>query len=190
MFAIMLLIMMNSCAATTTTFRSVWKDDTYRDGPLKKVLIIGVDRNLAVKRLLEDELARQMKERGTGAIPSHTVLPEDIILEKEMIAAKIRELGLDAVLVARLIDVEDAGVYETSPIFSEVSGYYGYYLQCCEAVSVGYNVVIETRIFDAKYDKVIWAALSETIFEGSAENVVRSFVPVIIKDLNERRLLQ
>jgi catabolite regulation protein CreA len=50
--------------------------------------------------------------------------------------------------------------------------------------------VIETKIFDAKYDRLIWSAVTETIFEGSAEEAIRSFVPVIITELHGSTLLQ
>jgi hypothetical protein len=50
--------------------------------------------------------------------------------------------------------------------------------------------VIETKIFDAKYDRLIWSAVTETIFEGSVEEVIRSFVPVIITELHGSTLLQ
>ena len=79
----------NACATTALT--SIWKNETYQGGPLRKVLIMGVDRNQEMKRLLENEFVLQLKATGIEAVPSHTVLPEVTILEKEMINAKISE---------------------------------------------------------------------------------------------------
>ena len=116
---------------------------------------------------------------------------EEEVLDKRVIAAKVNELQIDALLLATLRDVADTGLYETYPAFvAEGGGYYGYYLQCCQIVSIGRNVVIETKIFETKHDKMIWSAVTETIFEGSAEVVIRSFVPVIIAELQSDTLLQ
>jgi hypothetical protein len=189
LLATVVLTLITACAPTA--LRSVWKDDAYQGGNLKKVLIIGVDRNSAVRALLEDEFTEQLKARGTEAVQSYRIFSEDEILDKRVIAAKVNELRIDALLIATLKDVADTGTYETYPAFlEEGGGYYGYYLQCCQIVSIGRNVVIETKIFDAKRDSMIWSAVTETIFEGSADMVIRSFVPVIIAELQSNTLLR
>jgi len=186
---IIALSVFSSCAPTT--LKSVWKDDAYHGGHLKKVLVLGVDRNTTVKILLEDEFAEQLKAKGTDAVQSHRIFSEEEVLDKRVIAAKVNELQIDALLIATLKDVADTGLYDTYPAFvGEGGGYYGYYLRCCQIVSIGRNVVIETKIFDTKHDKMIWSAVTETIFEGSAEVVIRSFVPVIIAELQSNTLLQ
>lgn len=178
-------------ACAPTTLKSVWKDDSYREGYLKKVLVIGVDRNEMVKKLLEEEFAVQLKAGGAEVFQSHRIFSEEEIFDRRIIAAKVKELQADALLIATLKDVADTGLYETYPsVAGEGSGYYGYYLQCCQIVSIGRNVVIETRLFDAKQDRMIWSAVTETIFEGSAEMVIRSYIPVIIAELYRSAALQ
>lgn len=188
-FVIIALVIITACAPTT--LKSVWRDDAYHGGYLKKVLIIAVDRNLTIKALLEDGFVELLKAGGTEAVPSYRIFSEEENIDKRVIASKVKELQVDALLIATLKDVADTGIYETYPTFiEEGGGYYGYYLQCCQIVSLGRNVVIETKIFDAKYDRLIWSAVTETIFEGSVEEVIRSFVPVIIAELHGSTLLQ
>jgi hypothetical protein len=187
-FVIIMLFMLTACAPTT--LKSVWKDDAYSGGRLKKVLVIGVDQNMTVKTLLEDAFTEQLKTSGTEAVPGHSVFSEEEGIDKRVIAAKVNELQVDALLISTLKDVADTGLYETYPTYiEEGGGYYGYYLQCCQIVSTGRNVVIETKIFDTKHDRLIWSAVTETIFEGSAANVIQSFVPVIITELHNTTLL-
>lgn len=177
-------------ACAPTTLKSVWKNDSYRGGYLKKILIIGVDRNETVKKLLEDEFAAQLEAEGAEVFQSHLVFSEEEMLDRRIIASKVSELQVGSLLIATLKDVADTGLYETYPTFvGEGGGYYGYYLQCCQIVSTGRNVVIETKIFDVKHDRMIWSAVTETIFEGSAEVVIKSFVPVIIAELQKSTLL-
>jgi len=180
------VIFMNACATTALT--SVWKNETYQGGPLRKILIIGVDRNQEMKRLLEDEFVLQLKANGIDAVPSHTVLPEDTILEKEMIIAKISELRIDSVLITTLVDVKETEAYESSTFFAP-TGFYGYYMQCCYSVMSGYNVEIETRIFDAHYDTLIWSALSATVLERAPEETIQSYIASIVSELQNKKLL-
>lgn len=176
----------NACATTALT--SVWKNETYQGGPLRKILIIGVDRNQEMKRLLENEFVLQLKAKGVDAVPSHTVLPEDTILEKEIINTKISELRIDSVLIATLVDVKEAEAYE-SPTFFAPTGFYGYYMECCYSVMSGYNVEIETRIFDAHYDTLIWSALSATVLDSAPGKTIQSYIAAIVSELQNQKLL-
>jgi hypothetical protein len=176
----------NACATTALT--SVWKNETYQGGPLRKILIIGVDRNQGMKRLLENEFVLQLKSKGIDAVPSHTILHEDTILEKEMITAKISELRIDSVLITTLVDVKETEAYESSTFLAPTE-FYGYYMQCCYNVMSGYNVEIETRIFDARYDTLIWSALSATVLERAREETIQSYIAAIVNELQNAKLL-
>jgi hypothetical protein len=185
--AITFLALMNSCATTALT--SVWEDNTYKGGPLRKVLVIGVFQGEEAESFFDDEFVDQLKAKGIDAVPGYSVLP-DSILDKEAMAVKIKELGVDSVLVTRLVDVRDAGTYDTYPTRVDAK-FFDYYVMCCQTVvSPGYNVLLETKIFGAKNDKPIWSALSESSFDRSLENTLKSFIPVIIKDLREKKLIQ
>jgi hypothetical protein len=183
---VLFAIFMNACATTELT--SIWKNEAYQGGPLRKILIIGVDRNQEMKRLLENEFVLQLKAKGIDAVPGHAVLPEDTILEKEMITAKISELRIDSVLITTLVDVKETEAYE-SPTFFAPTGFYGYYMQCCYNVMSGYNVEIETRIFDARYDTLIWSALSATVLERAPEETIKSYIASIVSELQITKLL-
>jgi hypothetical protein len=186
--AIISIILMNACASTTQ-FDSVWKDNTYQGGPLKKVLIMGVAKKQPVRRYFEDELAGKLQAAGTDAVPSYTVLPEDKMPPKETVTAIVNELKIDSVLVTKFVDIRDVGTYETMPVVVS-AGYYGYYVEGSRTESLGYNVVLETKVFEAKNEKLIWSALSETVLDGEAENSVDSFIPAIIIQLRENKLLR
>jgi hypothetical protein len=195
-----LMAMLSSCSATS--LKSVWSSDTYKAESLKKVLIIGVDKYPDVRNLLEDEFARQLRESGTVAVPGHTIFKEDKILDRKTIVTKINELGIDSVIVTTVVSVKDAGTFQMSSYLNgtdfpvDVTTYnryrfYEFYLACCEYVSAGRNLVIETKIFDAKYDSLIWAALSETVLDSaSLEFSISSFAASVIRHLRGRKLLR
>lgn len=84
----------------------------------------------------------------------------------------------------------EVGRYETYPTQIN-SGFYDYYVLCCEStVSEGYVAMIETKIFDATYDKLVWSAMYESAFISPFENSISSFVSIVVKDLHDEKLLQ
>jgi len=189
LLSLILSVSMSSCATTALT--SVWKDSTYQGGPLKKILVIGVFRETDIKKYFEDEFARELKASGVDAVASYTVFPEEDILNKETITEKIKELKMDSVLVTRVIDVRDVSGYETYPTHVNPGGdFYNYYVMCCQTtVMSGYVVMLETRIFEEKYDKLLWSATSESSLQRYREDTIQSFISAAIRDLHNKNLV-
>jgi hypothetical protein len=189
LLSLILSVSMSSCATTALT--SVWKDSAYQGGPLKKILVMGVFREINLKKYFEDEFARELKARGVDAVASYTVFPEEDILNKEIIAEKIKELKMDSVLVTRVIDVRDVSGYETNPTHVNPGGdFYNYYVMCCQTtVMSGYVVMLETKIFEEKYDKLLWSATSESSLQRYREDTIQSFISAAIRDLHNKNLV-
>ncbi len=193
-FAVILLLIINSCATTRLTH--VWEDSSHTPGPLRKVMVVGVFRQESERRYFEDEFTRQLKARGTDAVQGYKILPEDEMPDgqmptRETVVSKMKELGVDSVLITRLVDVNDVEAYDTFPPVMRVQGFYGYYALCCQyMVTLQYNVVFDSKIFETKDDKLIWSASSRTVVEGSLDNTLRSFIPAIISNLYGRKLIE
>jgi hypothetical protein len=186
---VMALLLLTSCATTELT--SLWRDETYRDHP-RKILVIGMLKTPANQRILEDELVRQLKARGTDAVASYTVLPEQVQANKETITAKMNELGADAVLISRLMDKKSVTTYVHSnpPPAGYGYGWQGYY-----SYSPGYTVqdeyaVVQTNLYDVKTDKLIWTAATETWISGDyADTLIREFAEVIGDTLARQKVI-
>jgi len=194
----MAILVLNSCASTTLT--SVWKDETYRSGNIKKVLIIAFSERPAVRRFFEDEFKRQMTPLGVEAISSYTVVPYEKLSDKEFLAAQARNLRLDAVLITRLVDKKTVQSYfppETA--YMGPSGYSTgwptYCYNCYQALTrPGYTVEneivsLETNLYEARTDTLIWSALSDTFAESDKDDYIRSFISVIMKKLSDDKIL-
>lgn len=191
-----ILVLSAASACTTATLRNTWTDGAYAGSTLNNVLIIGVMEPQYVRKFFEDEFARQLNARGIRAMSSYTLLSEEAMeneetmLSDEELAVKIRELGIDTVLLARFIDISDISGYETYPTnvtSPRLADYYGF---CCQnIVSAGYDVKFETKIFQAKDDKLIWSAEAKTTFERSPRSMTSSLIASIMNDLAVRRLV-
>jgi hypothetical protein len=179
---VLLSFILTSCASTTMI--STWKDETY-SGNVKNILIIVVAEKPAVRRVFEQEYVVQLKSYGVDAVPSHKSILADKMMDKATILSKVEGLGIDSVLVTSLVSKKTKT--------TQFPGWYGYYSD-----PDGYRrsfrdevVNLETALYDAKSEKLIWSTLSETtILEGeSTFKEIRPFIETILKNLSKDELI-
>ena len=198
------LIFTVSCSLTN--LNAVWKDPQYQGGKLKNVLVIGGSTNQVVRRIFEDEFSAKLKTRGTDAIPSYRIFPDEKDLDKAAIESKSRELGIDSMLIARVVDTKTKREITPAPYNSYYRDTYFYnwpnrnsrfysgsisarYYDDQRYYSEYEVVNLETNIFDTQTGNLIWSALSDTVVGGSSELEVSSIVEKIMKNLSENQLI-
>jgi hypothetical protein len=190
-FGLLILIAMLLTACATTQLNAVWKDPGYQTRPAR-IMVVGVAKNPLNRRLFEDEFVQQLKSRGTDAIASYTVLPDRQQDDHEAIAAKVKELGADAILITRLVSKKivqtyvPATPYFPPPYYGSWPDYYGYgyhYMYTPGYIAEDEYAVIETNLYEAKSDKLVWAASSETGINDSDQNLIQSYVGVMVKTM-------
>jgi hypothetical protein len=188
-YLIPLALFVTACASTQLT--SVWKDPSYQTRPAK-IMVIGVAKNPINRRIFEDEFVQQLKARGTDAIASYTVLPDKQQGDQEAIAKKVAELGADTVLITRLVSKKIVQVYVPGtayyppPYYGSWPAYYGYgynYMYTPGYIAEDEYAVIETNLYEAKTDKLIWAASSETGIGDTDQNLIQSYIGVMVKNM-------
>lgn len=189
-------LFMGGCATTSLT--SSWKDPAYSGQP-RKVLVIGVSRKPVIKRMFEDEYVRQLKERRMPAVAGYTVMPDAKQNDHTVIAAKMKEQGADAVLFTRLASKKTV-LTKVPGSFSVQPSYYGnwreYYAYGSQVMyTPGYTAedeyaLIETNLYDAVNDKLIWSANSEIEILGSDQNQIKSHIGVMVNEMADKKLLK
>ncbi|HUW76823.1 MAG TPA: hypothetical protein VMV70_09080 [Gallionella sp.] len=182
-------LLLSACASTQLT--SVWKDPSYQTRPAK-ILVIGMARSPLNRRLFEDEFVRQLEAHGTSAIASYTVLTDAQQGDQAVIAKKVAELGADAVLITRLVSKKVVQVYVPGtpyyppPYYDTWPDYYVYgyrYMYTPGYIANDEYAVIETNLYDAKTDRLIWAASSETGINDSNKNLIKSYIKVMVNNM-------
>lgn len=204
-----MLIAMFFTACATTRLTAVWKDQSYQGYP-RKIMVIGVAKRPVNRRIFEDEFVRQLKARGTDAIASYTVLPDDKKGDNAAIAAKMKEQAADALLITRLVSKKTVQIYIPGSVYYPPSAYrpwrdhyppyYGtwrdYYGYGYQAVyTPGYMAedeyaLMETNLYNAGNDNLIWSALSETEIMGSDQNLIKSYIGVMVNSMADQKLLK
>jgi len=175
--------------------KTVWKDSKYQE-KLKEVLIIGVAKEKTIRRLFEDEFVGLLKARGVDALASYTLIPSEGILDKATVESKIKNLGVDAVLVTRLVESKKERAYAVpARTHRGGGGWYGYYNRSYEYNRqldnyYEYEVVnLETNIYETHAGNLIWSGLSETFVQGTDQEEIKSFIKVIMKSLSDNQLI-
>jgi hypothetical protein len=168
---IMMFIFM-ACTSTSTNFFTLWKDETYQVRP-QKILVISAFHNPATRWTFEDELVRALKNRGIDAVMSYTVMPDmpDSVLEdKGVIAAKAMEAGADTVLI-------DGPFGRTTDEFMDASG----------VTHLDIHIKTQTEIFDMKSNRLIMSASAETwVRNGMPYTIlVQSYVKELVNKLSQ-----
>jgi hypothetical protein len=161
------------------------------------MMVIGIAKKPANKRTLEDEFVKRIKAFGVDAVASYTVLPDDKESDKDAIAAKLKEVGADALLITRIASRES--VYTNVPDVYAPPQYYCSWEGYC---SFGYSniyapgyvdearyAIMETNLYDASDDKLIWSASSETEIDGTDQKFIRSYAKIILKNMVKQKLL-
>ena len=191
-----LVTLLSACA--TTQINSAWKEPSYK-GPPGKIMVIGIARKPVNRRIFEDEFVRQLKARGTDAFASYTVLSDKLENNQAFIAAKMKEQGADTLLISRLISKKIVKTYVPGTI-PNMPGYYGrwpdYYGYGYETIySPGYvaedeYAYVETNLYGAKDDNLIWSAVSKTLIQGSDQQIIKSFIAVMLDTMVKQKVLQ
>lgn len=185
---------------TSTKLSEAWVDSSYTGGPVESVLVIGLSDNVRRRGLFEEELASRFKARGVSAVASIGVAPNQEDLEQAAIRKKVQELGIESVIVTRVLGVDKEKYYVPgepyTPPYGYYRGFYGYYGHAYGAAYTPgywaeYEIVrLETNLYDVATEKLIWSAASETVDPQSVETVVKSLSEQIIEDLSKRGLIR
>jgi len=194
-FLMFIFTLLSACASTQLD--ETWKDPSYQAHP-GRIMVIGMAKNPLKRRLFEDEFVRQLNAWGSDAIASYTVLPDKEQNDQKIIAEKLRELGADTVLITRLVSKKTVRVYVPGTIYYPPPHYgrwRNYYDYGYQAMSTpGYMTeneygVVETNLYDASNEQLIWAASSETGISGSNIELIKSYIGVMMKAMAKQGLL-
>jgi hypothetical protein len=166
----LLLVVLWAC--TSTKFSAVRKDETYEGHP-EKILVISTFQNSANRRLFEDDLVKSLKDRGTDAVVSYTVMPDPAAIDKNAIELHAKQLGADAVLINKPLGTK----------MDEAGGVFGVYEDL--------HINTQTDVYDMKSNRLILSVTAETWIRQDVPNSIhiQSYVKDLVRELSRMGLL-
>jgi hypothetical protein len=192
--AALMLLVMAGCGATTN-LTGMWEEPGLQKGAFKKVLIIGLSDNEGRRRAFESEMATQFEKKKVAAVASIQHMPLDAEMNEDSFNRYFGDMGIDAVLISRLVGVDQKVSYSPGYTYAVPHGYYngfyGYYNTSWGVVSSPgylstYEVAnVETNLYRVSDVTLVWSGISETFDHSDALDGIRSFsrsvVPQLVK---------
>jgi hypothetical protein len=89
-----------SCA--TTNLVQVWRDPNYRPAPIRRVFVVAVIPYVQDRVLFENAIAQSLTNKGFEVATSSGIVPPDQS-DNNKIVAYVKEMGVDLVVVLRLV---------------------------------------------------------------------------------------
>jgi hypothetical protein len=186
-------------ACSTTQVDATWINPAFSgrklDGP---VLVVGVARDVTVRRLYEDEMVAALRARGIEARPSYltATAPLDDRAAESLLAAA-RAQGARYIVSSALIDRQtETRVVQTATPAWGVSGFSGWYgawhgstVAMRTDVQTFTTLIAETAVTQVATGQVEWTARTRSASPSNVERDTRNFVEVIIDAMRRAGLV-
>lgn len=208
LLSIFMLVGISGCSSTKSV--ATWKDQEYTDGPLKKIVVVGVFKNLSSRRAFEDRIAKELNENsGVEAVPSLRFMPPGVKYERQNMEQTFTERGFDGILIVRTKSVENHLTYVPGNTFMvqnvrrlNYPNYPNVYAVTWKTIrepgylDESYIVSTESSLFLNSNDKMIWTMEKTTRENYSAEDGITNpkaesgvVAELILKSLKSEKLL-
>lgn len=174
-----------------------WKAAEYSPDSIRKIVIVTLNGSVEARRAIENNLAEALGQHGYQAVKGMDILPAVVDAESEQDRAalleKIQGSEADAILTVALLNehteeryVPGTDPYNPVPRFGYAPRFWGYYSDRYPVLNTPAYYqedkiyFLETNLYDAKTEALLWSAQSETYSPGSLSPVSRDFVAMVI----------
>lgn len=203
----LLLIMTILCSCGTTTMvTSSWRKPNTTANGYKNIFIAAITKDISAKQSVENGLQEQLQQKGLTVEKSIDVFPPDFSTQtgqkKELILSKIRSTNADGILTIALLRKENETRYIRGGAYWNPGLRYGYYNNFWSyynnwypyVYSPGYYDVhkvyyLETNLYDAKTELLIWAAQSKTYDPVDINSFLKGYIKSIYEQMVKDGLL-
>jgi hypothetical protein len=181
-----------------------WRNPEY--SPTKKfhrVLALGLGNKTELRADFEDALAAELSSKGYEAVPGNTILlrPPGAQLDLNTLKEQIRANHIEAVVVSRLIKVDNTVTYipgaPYTVAFPYYNTFYGYYGTLYPVVySPGYlqqekKVRIETNLYvtSSPDGQLVWTGITDTFNPSNVHKAIGGLVKLVVTKMQEEDVL-
>lgn len=196
---VIVLVAAGVVSGKSTKMVMSWKNPSY--APTKKihrVLAMGLGNRTEIRADFEDALAAELATKGLEAVPGNTILlrPVGTQIDLNYLRAQIQANKIDAVVVSRLIKVENTVTYIPGAAyavpFPYYNTFYGYYGTLYPVVSSpGYlrkekKVRVETNLYyvvSAGDGQLVWTGITDTFNPSDVHKAIKGLVKLVVTQM-------
>ncbi len=188
----LLSALLGAGCSSTTQLTSTWSDPAAAPRPYRNLVVFGIAANGNVRRAYENNFVAALQARGIKARGGHGLLPEGGLGDAKSIKRAVGQSGADGIIVTHLVGARaqtvfvpprsyvDPNLYGSLyPYYQRVYGYVtepGYY--------ANYPVLqLESNLYDAARQKLVWSTRSETMDPGSETTTIKGVIAAVTQGL-------
>ena len=190
-------LLLVGCSTTTPTVVSEWRNPAYAAGSFSRIMIGGLGGDASTRRNFEDEFTVQLRAAGADGVPSYRYLPEGSDADDNRLRDAARKAGVDALILTRLIRVEEMTQYSGSfapPIsFGVFGSNAGATWSGLGGAPSAYRVneyTAETALHDVAKNEVVWTGTTKTSDTDGGRTAIKSTVEAVVRSLAEKNLVR
>jgi hypothetical protein len=193
------LIVLAAVVAACTSAKPIteWRDQAYTSGPFDNILVVGIADQVTARRAFENNFVDRLGEEQIKATAAFAVMPDNARPTEENIKAVIEDIRFDAVLITHLVGIDEKRVYQPATYrpAAYYRNFYGYYNHVGGYVyEPGYYrnhtyVKLETNLYDARSESLVWSMQSETVDPSSVQKLIDAQIKIVVKRLKVQGLL-
>jgi len=202
----LLIVSIMSCSSSTRITGS-WVNPEAKGKATsdKSVFIASLTRNMEVRTRIETALANEAAKQNIKAIKSTDYFTPEFYKSmptKDQLLSQIKKTGADAILTVSLINKESetryvpgSTRYAPMPGYRWYGGFYSYYNYWYPYLyDPGYYVTdktyfLETNLYDANTEELIWSAQSETVNPSSIDAFAKEYPKKLVARMTKDGLL-
>lgn len=187
LFISAIIISLTSCSSQTNLFS--WRDSTYSDGYINNILVMAIVKDLEFRNAYENAVYNILNDNNIKAVKSLSILSPAKKYTEEEFELILQENNLSGILFINYqgteierIDSKGRTFYKFYKNVLKTTARQGYY-------EVHRTVLVETSLFSAVSEKIVWLATAKTIDAYDIDDLANSLAQEIIKNLSENRLI-
>jgi hypothetical protein len=145
----------------------------------------------------EETVAEELRTRGLNTVAGYTVLPGELVKDREKAKAFLNKAGVTGAVMLRLVDDQAAQRQTTAgwyagPYYDSFWGYWGHGWSQAYVVETTWTervITLETLIYSIEKDQLLWAGRSETSSPKDIKKFVKDLMDAAGKELRKSGLV-
>jgi hypothetical protein len=160
----------------------------------QKILFVALLKNDATRKIAEDKLVAEVKERG---VASYNYLKGiDTRSDESVIADKLRQDGFDGVVVMRLTTVDKNATYVPGNYPSYYNSWYGYYSSTYPRFNdPGYSAPgriynVEINVYSLEKNKLLWTGITSAVNTADTNKMIDNIIASTKQKMKSQGLIK
>jgi hypothetical protein len=172
-----------SCAGPSTTFEQVWLGPHADLASVRTVVALYDSPDGAMRRTIEDRMARKLAQQGVPAVAAYSVLDSSDLADRNRATRALLSAGYDGVVVIRIVSTE---MYPGEPAATSTEWGTSWPMTYEDYVFSSPVVRVETTLYSLDDGQLLWSARSKTIDPDSSDEVIEEVTSLVASALEKQ----